>query len=50
MTKPANPFRYYNSSPKIIRLAVVMHLKFPLSLRKASRPHRARSAIGSLGP
>lgn len=33
MTKPANPFRYFNSSPEIIRLAVMMYVKFPLSLR-----------------
>ena len=28
----ANPFRYFNSSPEVIRL-VMMHLRFPLSLR-----------------
>jgi len=32
MTKP-NPFRYFNSSPEIIRLAVMMYVRFPLSLR-----------------
>ena len=26
-------FRYFNSSPEIIRLAVMMYLKYPLSLR-----------------
>ncbi len=31
MTKPANPFRYFNSSPEVIRLAVMMYVKFPLS-------------------
>ncbi|WP_209349505.1 IS6 family transposase [Pontixanthobacter sp. CEM42] len=31
--KPANPFRYFNSSPEIIRLAVMMYVRFPLSLR-----------------
>ena len=31
--KPDNPFRYFNSSPEIIRLAVMMYLRFPLSLR-----------------
>lgn len=30
--KPASPFRYFNSSPEIIRL-VVMYVRFPLSLR-----------------
>ena len=29
-----NPFRYYNSSPEVIRLAVMMYLRYPLSLRQ----------------
>jgi len=29
----SNPFRYFNSSPEIIRLAVMMYVKHPLSLR-----------------
>ena len=33
--KPANPFRYFRSSPEIIRLAVLMYVRFSLSLRKA---------------
>jgi putative transposase len=28
-----NPFRYFNSSPEAIRLAVMMYVKYPLSLR-----------------
>jgi hypothetical protein len=28
----SNPFRYFNSSPEIIRLAVMMYVKYPLSL------------------
>ncbi len=28
-----NPFRCFNSSPEIIRLAVMMYVRFPLSLR-----------------
>jgi putative transposase len=35
MTKSANPFRYFNSSPEVIRLVVMMYVKFPLSLRTA---------------
>ena len=31
--KPASPFRYFNSSPEIIRLVVMMYVRFPLSLR-----------------
>src|ERR1700749_633365 len=33
MTKLANPFRYFNSSPEVIRLVVMMYVKYPLSLR-----------------
>jgi putative transposase len=29
----ASPFRYFNSSPEIIRLVVMMYVRFPLSLR-----------------
>jgi putative transposase len=32
MRKP-NPFRYFKTSPEIIRLAVMMYIRFPLSLR-----------------
>jgi len=28
-----NPFRYFNSSPEVIRLVVMMYVKYPLSLR-----------------
>ena len=31
--KPASPFRCFNSSPEVIRLAVLMYVKYPLSLR-----------------
>jgi len=33
MSKPANPFRYFNSSPEVIRLVPMMYTRFPLSLR-----------------
>jgi putative transposase len=32
MSKPS-PFRYFRTSPEIIRLAVMMYVRFPLSLR-----------------
>ncbi|CUH44696.1 hypothetical protein RUM4293_03602 [Ruegeria atlantica] len=32
MTKP-NPFRYFKTSPEIIRLAVMMYVWLPLSIR-----------------
>ena len=31
--KPPSSFRCFNSSPEIIRLAVLMYVRFPLSLR-----------------
>ncbi len=29
----SNPFRYFKTSPEIIRLAVMLYVRFPLSLR-----------------
>ena len=34
MSKVVNPFRYFPSSPEIIRLAVLLYVRFPPSLRK----------------
>ena len=31
--KPASPFRYFNSSPEVIRLVVLMYARLPLSSR-----------------
>src|ERR1700748_614864 len=33
MRKPPNPFRYFDSSPEVIRLVVMMYVRYPLSLR-----------------
>ncbi|MDQ3186350.1 MAG: IS6 family transposase [Pseudomonadota bacterium] len=33
--KPPSPFRCFNSSPEVIRLVVMMYVKYPLSLRNA---------------
>ena len=33
MSKRANPFRCFNSSPEVIRLTVQMYVRHPLSLR-----------------
>jgi len=33
LKKPASPFRYFNSSPEVIHLVVMMYVRFPLSLR-----------------
>ena len=31
--KPPNPFRWFDSSPEVIRLVVMMYVRYPLSLR-----------------
>ena len=31
--KTVSPFRYFHSSPEVIRLVVMMYVRFPLSLR-----------------
>lgn len=31
--RPASPLRYFNSSPAVIRLVVLMYVRYPLSLR-----------------
>src|ERR1700712_3246372 len=33
MSKAPSPFRYFHSSPEVIRLVVMMYVRFPLSLR-----------------
>ena len=33
MAKSTNPFRYFDSSPAVIRLVVMMYVRYPLSLR-----------------
>lgn len=30
MTKPPNPFRWFDTSPEVIRLVVMMYVKYPL--------------------
>lgn len=32
-TKTHNPFRWFDSSPEVIRLVVMMYVRYPLSLR-----------------
>jgi putative transposase len=34
-----NPFRYFNSSPEVIRLAVMMYIRYPLSAVAAALSH-----------
>lgn len=33
MNKPKNPFRYFHSSPEVIRMVVLLYVRYPLSLR-----------------
>ena len=33
MSKAENPFRYFRSSPEVIRMAVMLYVRYPLSLR-----------------
>ncbi len=33
MAKSTSPFRYFDSSPEVIRLVVMMYVRYPLSLR-----------------
>ena len=33
MAKSTSPLRYFDSSPEVIRLVVMMYVKYPLSLR-----------------
>src|SRR5947209_8299156 len=33
MAKSSGPFRYFDSSPEVIRLVVMMYVRYPLSLR-----------------
>ena len=41
MTK-YSPFRYFKTSPEIIRLAVMLYVRFPLSLRNVEDPLHER--------
>ena len=34
--KPPSPFRCFNSSAEVIRLVVMMYVRFPLSLRNVA--------------
>jgi putative transposase len=61
MSKAENPFRYFNSSPEVIRLVALMYVRFLLSLRNVEdllfeRPSGGQSwpegwlGLGSLRP
>jgi hypothetical protein len=46
-----NPFRYFNSSPEVIRLTAMMYIRYPLSLRQVGdlllSPRRTSDRTGS---
>ncbi|HXQ45115.1 MAG TPA: hypothetical protein VN806_00770 [Caulobacteraceae bacterium] len=42
MTRAPNPFRWFGSSPEVIRLVVMMYVRYPLSLRNVEDAVRAR--------
>ena len=46
--KNQNPFRYFKTSPEIIRLAVMMYVRFPLSLRNVEDLLHERASISAM--
>ncbi len=42
---PPSPFRRFNSSPEVIRLVVMMYVRFPLSLRNVESPCCSKRGI-----
>ena len=42
-----NPFRYFNSSPEVIRLTVMMYIRYPLSLRQVEDILFERGSLAS---
>jgi transposase-like protein len=45
-----NPFKYFKTSPEIIRLAVMMYIRFPLSLRNVVLSEELRLECGAVVP
>ena len=35
---PPDPFRWFDGSPEVIRLVVMLYVRYPLSLRNAEDP------------
>ena len=48
MTRSANPFRHFDSSPEVIRLMVTMYVKHPLLMRNLE-DRKGRGRFFSLG-
>jgi len=49
MSKAASPFRYFNSSPEVIRLVGMMYVKYPLRRRRNGRL-QGRACVGAEEP
>ena len=47
MAKSTNPFRYFDSSPEVIRLVVIMYVRYPLSLRRRRSYEAGASVVRS---
>ena len=45
-----SPFRYFKTSPEVIRLAVMLYIRFPLSLRNVEDLLLERRIEVSHGP
>jgi len=43
----SNPFRFFNSSPEVIRLLVMMYVRYPLSLRNVEGHDEPADAGGT---
>ena len=44
-----NLFRYFNSSPEVIRLTMMVYIRYPLSLRQAEDLLFERGIMASIG-
>jgi transposase-like protein len=43
----SSPFRYFNSSPEVIRLVVMMYVRYPLSLRNVDHEGEVLEAVAT---
>ena len=46
MAKSTDPFRWFDSSPEVIRLVVMMYVRYPLSLRNVEDLLFERGIVG----
>ena len=46
----SNPFRYFKTSPEIIRLAVMLYVRFPLSPRDVTNCRKCEGRKGLMAP